>query len=159
MMVRTVYRTDLKGENRANLESHGTSDYISGMAGDGDDRFPPTMRLKKRAEFLRAYREGITWKGSCFSLHVVRREVEPAHSRTVGPRLGLVVSRKVGTAVERNRIKRKLREVFRKNAERFPAVDLVIRPDPCCLTASEGEILKGFERGLNKALRDAKERT
>jgi ribonuclease P protein component len=115
------------------------------------------MRLKKRAEFLRVYREGITWKGSCFSLHVFRRETGTAHSQTAGPRLGLVVPRRVGVAVQRNRIKRKLREAFRKNAYRFPAVDLVIRPNASCMKASESEIVEDLERALSKVLGTAKE--
>ncbi len=153
----TVYRTAFGEGNRANLESHGASDYISGMAGDGDDRFPSTVRLKKKAEFIRVFREGVTWKGSCFSVHVLRRDAKTADSPESGPRLGLVVSRKVGSAVERNRIKRKLREAFRKNANRLPAVDLVILPDASCATASEAEIVEGLERAIKRALRDAKE--
>lgn len=52
-------------------------------------------------------------------------------------RLGLIVSRSVGNAVKRNRIKRLLREVFRriKNHFAFPT-DLVIRANPAILTLS-----------------------
>jgi ribonuclease P protein component len=127
------------------------------MVGDGDDRFPSTMRLKKKAEFIRVFREGVTWKGSCFSVHMLRRDVETARLPESGPRLGLVVPRRVGSAVERNRIKRKLREAFRRNAHRLPAVDLVIQPNASCQTASESEIVEGLMRAMKRAPGDAKE--
>jgi ribonuclease P protein component len=41
-------------------------------------------------------------------------------------RVGLVVSSKVGGAVQRNRVKRRLREAIRHELQRFPAVDVVL---------------------------------
>jgi ribonuclease P protein component len=43
-------------------------------------------------------------------------------------RLGLSISKRVGNAPTRNRWKRLIREVFRKNRQRFPAIDIVARP-------------------------------
>jgi ribonuclease P protein component len=42
------------------------------------------------------------------------------------PRLGLVVTRRLGKAVQRNRVKRVLREFFRRHRAGLPAADLVI---------------------------------
>ena len=149
------------------------------MAGDGNFRFPPTMRLKKKTEFTRVFREGMAWKGSYFSLHilprtgdilprtgdilprkegVLPRRMDDTLSQKAGPRLGIVATRKVGSAVERNRIKRKIREAFRKTAHCLPAVDFVIRPNAACKDAPEEEILRSLGKAVKVALENLKER-
>jgi len=174
MIRQTVYSNWFpEVKNRAKLESHGASDYSSSMAGDGNTRFPSTMRLKKKTEFIRVFREGSTWKGSYFSLHVLPRgedvlpltgdvllqKAEGLPSQESGARLGIVVTRKDGSAVERNRIKRKIREAFRKMVYRLPVVDLVIRPNAVCKEAPEEEISRSLERAVKEALENVKERT
>ena len=94
------------------------------MTGNGAGRFPSSMRLKRRDDFKRAFRVGVEWKGACFSLRIVE---EP-----LGPRIGIVVSRRFGNAVERNRVKRLIREGFRRMAAQLPAVDIIILPRPAC---------------------------
>ncbi len=136
------------------------------MAGDSSARFPSTMRLKKKTEFIRVFREGSAWKGSCLSLHVLPRtgdvllrKTEDVLSQESGPRLGIVVTRKYGSAVERNRIKRKIREAFRKTAHRLPAVDLVIKPNATCKEVPEEEIIRSFGKAVKVALESVKEKT
>ena len=116
------------------------------------------MRLKKKNEFRRVFREGSVWKGSCFVLHVLPKAGD-VRSKAKGVRLGLVVPRSVGSAVERNRIKRKLREAFRKTAHRLPAADLVIRPNAACKEAPEEMIMRVLGKAVNAALENVKERT
>ena len=129
------------------------------MAGGRSARFPSTMRLKKKTEFIRVFREGTVWKGRCLSLHVLLRKTEDMLSQESGPRLGVVVTRKDGSAVERNRIKRKIREAFRKTAYRLPAVDLVIKPNATYKEVPEEEIVRSLEKAVKVALERAKERT
>ena len=129
------------------------------MVGDGDFRFPSTMRLKKKSEFIRVFREGVAWKGSYFSLHILLRKKDDELSQEIGPRLGMVVTRKVGSAVERNRIKRKIREAFRKTAHCLPTVDVVIRPNATCKEAPETLITRSLGKAVKVALDSVKERT
>jgi ribonuclease P protein component len=95
-------------------------------------------RLSRSAEFERVYRQGRS-KGNRFLVLYAfpRAEDEPAG----GPRLGLSVSRKVGGAVDRSRVKRCLREAFWAEAERLPeGADYVVvaRPDARELAERDG---------------------
>ncbi|HEX5430952.1 MAG TPA: ribonuclease P protein component, partial [Bryobacteraceae bacterium] len=72
-----------------------------------------------------------------------------------GPRLGLTVTRAVGGAVERNRIKRRLREAFRLRRAEFGAEwDIVLNPRRAALQAAFGDI----ERALGKVIERCKSR-
>ncbi len=83
---------------------------------------PKSCRLLKSQEFDRVFRRRCTVSDELLVLHV-------AHGLTDETRLGLVVSRKCGKAVVRNRWKRILREAFRLLRCELPcALDLVIVP-------------------------------
>jgi len=114
------------------------------MTGDGEGRFPSTMRLKLRRDFQQVYRKGAAWKGSCFSLHALPREDRV--------RLGIVVPRRFGTAVQRNRVKRRLREAFRRVASALPPTDVIVRPMESCERFSVEEIGRMLIRGVGEAL-------
>jgi ribonuclease P protein component len=66
-------------------------------------------RLSRSGEFERAYREGRSHANRHLVLYAFPRTEAPGDE---GPRLGVSVGRKVGSAVERNRVKRVLREAF-----------------------------------------------
>src|SRR5579875_847147 len=73
-------------------------------------------RLSRSAEFARVFRQGRSHAGRDLVLYVFARGEEEGE-----PRLGLAVGRKVGGAVQRNRVKRVLREAFALESERLPA--------------------------------------
>jgi ribonuclease P protein component len=70
------------------------------------------VTLKRRAEFLRV-REGARFATSAFVLEAKRRRDQDGPTTPSEPRFGFTVSKQVGGAVERNRIKRRLRAVVR----------------------------------------------
>ncbi|MBL0935959.1 MAG: ribonuclease P protein component [Rhizobiaceae bacterium] len=78
-------------------------------------------RLKKRAQFL-AVRRGEKRRGRLFLLEALRRDDAGE------PRVGFTVTKKVGNAVVRNRIRRRLKEAVRVHAARdmAPGTDYVI---------------------------------
>ena len=80
--------------------------------------FPPTLRIRKRAEFLRLSHDGEKVYQTHFLLICRRRD-------DGGVRFGITVSRKVGNAVVRNRVKRLVREVCR-HASPVPPADYSI---------------------------------
>lgn len=89
-------------------------------------RFLPEHHVRKAWEFRRAYRQGGRARGKLLSLVVVDNRLPHA-------RLGLSVSKKLGGAVRRNKIKRMVREAFRLNRweieARAGSVDIVVIPN------------------------------
>jgi ribonuclease P protein component len=99
--------------------------------------------LSRSAEFERVYRQG---RSSANRHLVLYAFPNPAAER---PRLGLSVSRKVGGAVERNRVKRLLREAFtRAEAELKAGQDVVLVARPAARELAEREGLEGVETSL-----------
>lgn len=81
-------------------------------------------RLKRNRDFSRVYRHGKSYRGRWISLHVNRRR----RARTIeNTRIGFAVSRSVRGAVQRNRVKRLLRESFRlRHVDLMPGFDLIV---------------------------------
>jgi ribonuclease P protein component len=118
-------------------------------------RAPRRRRLSRSAEFERVYRQGRSKGNRFLVLYAFPRTAEETRAASDGPRLGLSVSRRVGGAVDRNRVKRTLREAFWQEAERLPAGSdyvVVARPDARELAEREGT---GGVRGALAELVDA----
>ena len=73
-------------------------------------------------------------------------------NRTGGNRIGLTVSKKLGCAVVRNRVRRRLREVYRLNEDRFlPGWDIVVVARSRCISAEFGKLTQAYLSLAEKA--------
>ena len=107
-------------------------------------RFPKSARLLKHADFDHVYQNGKRQFSGHMTLFFLPRE-------SGSPRVGFTVGRVLGGAVQRNRIKRRLREAVRHQLAGLAVpVDVVINPKKSVLTADfaelESEVGKAFER-------------
>ena len=103
-------------------------------------------RIRRRAEFLKIYEKGSRIHGRLLTLFLL------PSSGAVG-RLGIAATKKLGGAVQRNRAKRLIREVFRRN-KITPGFDVVVVPKrellDASLTALEAEYVQTVERSLRR---------
>jgi ribonuclease P protein component len=116
-----------------------------------DPRQPRASRLttlKRRAEFLRI-RKGARWAAAAFVMEAKRRADGALAARA---RFGFTVSKGVGGAVERNRIRRRLKAAVRDLAQKhaqhdFDYVLIARRPAlDCDFAALVADLVKAFER-------------
>lgn len=90
--------------------------------------WPRQRRLTRRPQFTACYERGEKRYTRHFVVFALARPAESPCGQNSSGRLGLAVTRKCGNAVERNRIKRVLREFFRLRQQDMPVMDIVITP-------------------------------
>ena len=87
------------------------------------------------------------YRGKLFSVHALDNGLDE-------PRLGLSVSKKVGSAVTRNGVRRRLKEIFRSSGGGLPGdLDLVVSVRPAAAEASYQDLSDEFSRSLCKIIK------
>lgn len=127
-------------------EGHARTPDVSPSVppGGAGHAFPKQFRLLRRAEFRRAYEEGQRRSASLCTVFL--RSNGLTHSR-----LGITVSARVGNAVVRNRIKRRLREIFRQNRPAIPGGwDIVVNPRAQAAESEFAKLAREFLRLVPK---------
>ncbi len=104
-------------------------------------------RLRKHADYQRVYREGRKNFSASMSYFYALRSAESPTPE--GPRIGLTAGKVLGKAVERNRIKRRMRDIVRRHRALVRAdVDIVLHPRRTVLTIEfaklESEVARIF---------------
>jgi ribonuclease P protein component len=108
--------------------------------------FGSDERIRKRQDYLRIYEQGVRRHTQRFTIIICRNQSGIS-------RLGMTVSKKTGNAVQRNRIKRLLREFFRLHKSRLPASqDIVIIAKRGILPLTYNDVCTELEsRLINRA--------
>jgi ribonuclease P protein component len=120
-------------------------------------RFPRAARLLRHADFERVYKQGRRYFSASFTVfywprpqaHTPVARTAPSSLATAGLRVGFTVGRALGGAVQRNRMKRRLREAVRISLPPTGVdADVVINPKKSLLTADFAAVLNEVDRAF-----------
>jgi ribonuclease P protein component len=117
--------------------------------------FPSSARLLKHSDFDRVYKQGRRHFSSHMTVFYLRRSEVPMQETALAERsarVGFTVGRVLGGAVQRNRIKRRLREAVRQRRSLLQSacpVDVVINPKKSVLTLEFSVVLDEVGRALD----------
>jgi ribonuclease P protein component len=133
-------------------QSQGQSSKSSGQSLVG-------ARLQKHADYQRAYAASRIRQSSSMSWFLAPQHAQQQPSATAlptGARVGLTAGKVVGKAHERNRIKRRMREVLRRHVELLPkGCDLILHPRRTVLTIEFAKLEAEIVRILHQAKTEA----
>ena len=135
------------------------------QASKGQAKYPGAhawgdFRLRRHSDYQRVY-SGSRKQFSASMTYFFA--LQPADALTSAPRVGLTAGRVLGKAVERNRIKRRMREAVRRHLEALPpGVDVVLHPRKSVMTMDFGvlddEVGKVFARIAERLAKQGAER-
>lgn len=115
---------------------------------DGDMRLQRAERLRRAADYRRVFRDGVRADGRLMSLVI-------APGANTHARLGLAAGRRVGGAVQRNRVKRLVRESFRTES-RPAGVDVVVVPKAAMAQSDQAAVAGEYTKLLERLRRRLK---
>jgi ribonuclease P protein component len=122
--------------------------------------FPKSARLLRRGEFVAVKQRGRGFADGPLAASWAPRSADGAGRGIAGAtaRVGIAVSSKVGDAVVRNRVKRRLREAIRHELRRLPEVDLVLVARASATRATVGELRAWVRRAGQRIAADQERR-
>ncbi len=116
-----------------------------GRSLEASHAFRPHERIRRRADFQHVYEHGVRIHGRYGTFFIL------ANTREIA-RLGIAATRKLGSSVQRNRAKRLIREVFRRN-KIASGLDVVVVPKRELLDASLTVLETEYRRILERRVR------
>jgi ribonuclease P protein component len=117
---------------------------MGSLATEMSQRFARAQRVRRRAEFERVYETGVRARGHFLTVI--------ARPNGLGlTRLGVAATRKLGGVVCRNRAKRLVRAIFRRNRG-AAGFDVVVIPRPELLNAEFASLEADYRTALRRAL-------
>ena len=133
--------------------SHPTEPPKAQPASTGDRQSLSGARLRRHADYQRVYAASRKRQSASMSWFLA-----PQPDPAPGPRIGLTAGKVLGKAHERNRIKRRMREVLRRHVDHLPAgFDLVLHPRRSVLdiefTKLEAEVVRILSQATSEAAR------
>jgi ribonuclease P protein component len=114
------------------------------------------VRLRRHADYQRAYAAGRKHQSTSMSWFLAPQPL--ASGLAASPRVGLTVGKVIGKAHERNRIKRRMRDILRRHVELLPSgCDLILHPRRAVLSMDfaklETETMRILRQAGNEAAR------
>ncbi len=114
------------------------------MVRKAHEGFPKGYRVSRSSDYQRIYNGGRKVHTGSFVLFGLANSME--HHR-----LGVTVSRRIGNAVVRNRVKRRFREIFRKSCDNIPHhFDFVVNAKRQCATVSFHALNEEFQAAMRR---------
>jgi ribonuclease P protein component len=110
-----------------------------------DQRFRPVQHIRRRADFQQVYDKGSRQGGRLMTVFILPRAGDIT-------RLGIAATRKLGGAVQRNRAKRLIREIFRRHRHP-PGLDIVVVPRTALLEAPLTDIQAEYAASVDRRAR------
>jgi ribonuclease P protein component len=116
---------------------------------------PQQSRMRRPEDFRRVLRTGRRAGGSVLAGHLLLVAGTPEAVRSGDPaKVGFIVSRAVGSAVVRNRVKRRLRELMRRRLASLPGgCLLVLRAHPAAAGARQADLAADLDLVIGRLLR------